>query len=289
MAANRQSRWKRHLLDSVWAVKAEWADVRDTCASSSHFFLLAQRAQEITEYRDIALNFAQKKKRMKQALLSPDMMYPVSWREDSERCLRSGNDCASPHGTKRHRQVSEAKLIPVDGESESCRPGGAVGIFIGPHGPGKEPLPNAWEEIHSCTTEKEKRWWSQSEKSPCHLPEGRKDQRKCTGSNNLPLSTQTFPCSLEFIQSFMLFFFHPFFRTNPSRCSTISKPIPQVGNLYQPYPTKCRSLVIGRGYRTQQVQQAKFPINSCINNNFFRKWSLLLEGAKKKKTDADHP
>ena len=54
------SRQKRFLLNSSRAVKLfarltelSWSDVRDTCASSRHF-LLVQKAQNITEYRDTA-------------------------------------------------------------------------------------------------------------------------------------------------------------------------------------------------------------------------------------------
>ena len=62
MAATRQGRGKRYLLDLAWAVKLfarltelSWSDVRDICASCRHCLLAQKKAQKITEYRDTAL------------------------------------------------------------------------------------------------------------------------------------------------------------------------------------------------------------------------------------------
>ena len=56
MAVTRQGRGKRHLLDSSWAAKLfghltelSWSDVRDTCASSHHFFLAQKKRKKFTE------------------------------------------------------------------------------------------------------------------------------------------------------------------------------------------------------------------------------------------------
>ena len=53
MAATRQDRGKRHLLDTssaaklfVWLTELSWSDVRDTCVSSRHF-LPAQKTLNI--------------------------------------------------------------------------------------------------------------------------------------------------------------------------------------------------------------------------------------------------
>ena len=62
MAATRQGRGKRYLLDSAWAVKLftrlielSWSDVRDICASSRHCLLTQKKkSAKITEYRDTA-------------------------------------------------------------------------------------------------------------------------------------------------------------------------------------------------------------------------------------------
>ena len=43
----------RHGLGGEAVRTADRADIRDTCASSSHF-LLAKKVQKITEYREIA-------------------------------------------------------------------------------------------------------------------------------------------------------------------------------------------------------------------------------------------
>ena len=57
MAATGQSRGKRHLLDSVWAVKlfARLTELMSTTlAQAAAIFCSRKRAQKITEYRDTA-------------------------------------------------------------------------------------------------------------------------------------------------------------------------------------------------------------------------------------------
>ena len=61
MAATRQGRGKRYLLDSAWVVKLfarltklSWSDVRDICVISRHCLLAQKKRKKITEYRDTA-------------------------------------------------------------------------------------------------------------------------------------------------------------------------------------------------------------------------------------------